>query len=135
MIEIDLLQFERLSSSLEDLRESGLNGREILTFAAELAKNDSENTFGTGTSTDGSSWLESQRAINNGGTTLVETGRLRNSIQIAVDDELANIGTNVEYGKYHQNGTRNLPQRAFLGIEDESVEAVIDRIERMIEDA
>ena len=38
--------------------------------------------------------------------TPVDTGRLRNSISHATDDEAAYIGTNVEYGPYVELGAR-----------------------------
>lgn len=38
--------------------------------------------------------------------TPVDTGRLRNSIAHAVDDEAAYIGTNVEYAPYVELGSR-----------------------------
>ena len=38
--------------------------------------------------------------------TPVDTGRLRNSISHATDDEAAYIGTNVEYAPYVELGTR-----------------------------
>ena len=38
--------------------------------------------------------------------TPVDTGRLRNSISHAADDEAAYIGTNVEYAPYVELGTR-----------------------------
>ncbi len=41
--------------------------------------------------------------------TPVDTGRLRNSISHATDDEAAYIGTNVEYAPYVELGTRGRP--------------------------
>ena len=38
--------------------------------------------------------------------TPVDTGRLRNSVSHATDDEAAYIGTNVEYAPYVELGTR-----------------------------
>ena len=38
--------------------------------------------------------------------TPVDTGRLRNSISHATDDEAADIGTNVEYAPYGELGAR-----------------------------
>ena len=39
----------------------------------------------------------------------VDTGRLRNSISHATDDEAAYIGTNVEYAPYVELGARGRP--------------------------
>ena len=41
--------------------------------------------------------------------TPVDTGRLRNSISHATDDEAAYIGTNVEYAPYVELGARDRP--------------------------
>lgn len=45
----------------------------------------------------------------------VDTGRLRNSITHAYDDDSAYIGTNVEYGKYVELGTSRMAARPYLG--------------------
>ena len=44
----------------------------------------------------------------------VDTGRLRNSITHATDDEAAYIGTNVEYAVYVEMGTVNTPAQPYL---------------------
>ena len=46
--------------------------------------------------------------------TAVDTGRLRNSISHATDDEAAYIGTNVEYAPYIELGTRGKDGLHFL---------------------
>jgi phage gpG-like protein len=49
---------------------------------------------------------------------LIDTGRLRNSISAKSDDQGFKIGTNVEYGVYHQQpdgpGKGIIPRRQFL---------------------
>lgn len=44
----------------------------------------------------------------------VDTGRLRNSISHARDDEAAYIGSNVEYAPYIELGTSRMKERPFL---------------------
>ena len=46
--------------------------------------------------------------------TAVDTGRLRNSISHATDDEAAYIGTNVEYAPYIELGARGRKGLHFL---------------------
>ena len=46
--------------------------------------------------------------------TAVDTGRLRNSISHATDDEAAYIGTNVEYAPYIELGARGKDGLHFL---------------------
>lgn len=46
---------------------------------------------------------------------LVDTGRLKNSIYpVITQPHSIDVGTNVEYAKYHELGTRSLPARHFL---------------------
>ena len=49
---------------------------------------------------------ESYAKINE---TAIDTGRLRNSITHATDENNAYIGTNVEYARYIEEGTRKYP--------------------------
>lgn len=44
----------------------------------------------------------------------VDTGRLRNSISHAIDDNAAYIGTNVEYAPYIELGTSRMKSRPYL---------------------
>lgn len=44
----------------------------------------------------------------------VDTGRLRNSISHAVDDNTAIIGTNVEYAPYVELGTSKMDAQPYL---------------------
>ncbi|MEO0852647.1 MAG: phage virion morphogenesis protein [Cyanobacteria bacterium J06648_11] len=46
---------------------------------------------------------------------LVDTGTLRSSIASRFDATSAEVGTNIEYGIYHQRDTRKIPRRRFLG--------------------
>lgn len=48
---------------------------------------------------------------------LVDTGRLRGSINATGDARTIRFGTNVGYGLFHQVGTRRMPRRAFLPID------------------
>ncbi len=68
-------------------------------------------------------WLEAC-GLDAAGTTskiisqipLVDTGRLKNSInsEVPANEHVCYIGTNVEYAKYHELGTKKLPARHFL---------------------
>lgn len=73
------------------------------------------NNFKKQQSPEGHPWQarkdgDSSRAL------LVKSGRLRKSIRVTrVASNGARIGTNVNYAKYHNQGTGKTPQRQFLG--------------------
>lgn len=72
---------------------------------------------------EGKRWKPSRRAIEEGGQTLSDTGRLKGSIGYEATPEMVVVGTNVEYAAIHQFGgnTRRgkMPKRSFIGINDE----------------
>ena len=64
--------------------------------------------------------------------TPVDTGRLRNSISHATDDEAAYIGTNVEYAPYVELGARG---RKGVHMLQRAATEHTDEYKRIIEDA
>ena len=64
--------------------------------------------------------------------TPVDTGRLRNSISHATDDEAAYIGTNVEYAPYVELGARGRPGVYML---KRAATEHADEYKRIMEDA
>lgn len=64
--------------------------------------------------------------------TPVDTGRLRNSISHATDDEAAYIGTNVEYAPYVELGARGRPGVHML---QRAASEHADEYKRIMEDA
>lgn len=58
-----------------------------------------------------------------GGGTLFDTGTLYNSIQLySISPLEMAIGTDVFYGVFHNEGTKTLPKREFLGFSDEDID-------------
>ena len=47
-------------------------------------------------------------------TPLIRTGHYRQSFRPFYDNDTAGTGSEVPYSKYHETGTKNLPQRAAL---------------------
>ncbi len=125
--------------SLEDFaRRLGTNAEALarvsfkvpLTVCAILITNDTRERFKRGVDPDGNSWkpLKKPARVPKGkGRTqpLWATGRLAAStgaggvghVQQVGDNALV-FGTSVKYGAYHQDGTRTIPARPFLGIGD-----------------
>ncbi|OGC00136.1 phage virion morphogenesis protein [candidate division KSB1 bacterium RBG_16_48_16] len=73
-----------------------------------------------------SKWGTSQRAKRSGGLTLVDTARLKNSINAKATSKQVSIGTNVVYGAIHQLGGKagrgkkvTIPARPFLAVQAE----------------
>lgn len=69
-------------------------------------------------------WRPSRRVREEGGQTLVDTARLRNSMTGRIEgNHSVIVGTNVAYGRKHQFGDRatNLPARPFLVIQPSDI--------------
>lgn len=71
---------------------------------ARVLKTGTQLRFRTMRAPDGSAWVKSRRATEEGGQTLSMTRRLRNSITSAYDATTASVGTNVVYAAIHQMG-------------------------------
>lgn len=87
--------------------------------------------FDIGAGPDGP-WAPTQR----GGQILVDTGRLRGSIQHMIGSNVIRVGTSVPYGRYHQTGTSRMPKRAFIGVSpadrDELRAIIVEHLERLV---
>ena len=93
---------------------------------------------------DGSPWLQSARALAEGGQTLTDTGRLRGSIAhtVAGGGHAVEVGSSVLYAAIHQFGGRagrgrrvTLPARPYLGIDDRDRDAIARIVSRALEGA
>jgi len=90
--------------------------------------------FERGEDPGGAPWTVSQRAERTGGKTLVDSGRLQDSIVHEAGPKHVAIGTNVIYAAIHQFGGQagrglaaTIPARPYLGVSAED-EAEINRI-------
>lgn len=92
---------------------------------------------------DGAAWKKSARAAAQGGLTLTDTARLRNSIQRTLGADFVEVGTNVIYGAIQQLGgdagrghAVHLPARPYLPEDLDQVQSldalVDDLIARMV---
>jgi len=67
---------------------------------------------------------------------LVETNRLKESVlSLNHPDHVGGVthrgllfGTEVEYGMFHQEGTKRIPQRAFVGLESPLLEKIVSGV-------
>jgi len=77
---------------------------------------------------DGKEW-QARKDGDTSRSLLVKSGRLRKSIRISkVTDYSVTIGSDVSYGKYHNDGTEKMPQRKFLG----NSKILIRRLKRLV---
>lgn len=72
-------------------------------IGAEVLKS-TQRRFGTGTAPDGNPWPPSLRALAEDGQTLVNSGRLLDSLNYQATDSQVEVGTNVIYAAIHQFG-------------------------------
>lgn len=74
------------------------------------------------------------RERSRGRAILVDTGALRNDIDVRrTSANRVVVGTqDVKYAEYHNEGTKNLPQREFIGDSDKLDKKVVKRIESAI---
>jgi phage virion morphogenesis protein len=142
-IEIDASQ---LSAALHGVAEA-LDEDEVLDEAASIILNHTRQRFLEEVNPEGVAWPPSQAAIQRrrgGGTgTLFDTGTLWRSIQESDDhgpgERIIKAGAftekGVEYGKFHQYGTKFLPVREFMGVPKEDVELFEARIMQRVAEA
>ncbi len=91
--------------------------------------------FETESDAEGRVWVNSPAVMaikrKRGDTkVLAVTGRLKNSITKQVKMKSLKVGTNVEYGKYLQEGTKKMKAKPFLGISDEDKENIKDIVKK-----
>ena len=122
--------------------------RELLACRiGEALVTSTKDRFKSESGPDGEKWPKSARAEAEGGQTLTDTARLKNSIGYEATPNSVAVGTNVEYGAIHQFGGEikpksatalkfkvgdqfvttdsvQMPARPFLGFSDDDAEEV-----------
>jgi len=63
---------------------------------------------------------------------LVKTGNLRSKFYMRVSKNTIRIGTRIAYAPYQQHGTKTIPPRPFLLLQDEDLETALASIEEFI---
>ncbi len=119
-------EIEKIISSLKDRRI-------LLKKIGDLLRASSRLRFDTELSPDRKKWIPSLRARREGNKTLTDEGNLRRSLVATSDNDEVNIGTDIEYAKYHQLGIGNNPERAFLGLSAADKEKILSLIQDEIE--
>lgn len=91
-------EFERIRRALDEVGSE--RRKEFFKRVGQGLRADYQMGFRLGKAPDGSKWKPVQR----GGQPLRDTRRLQESIRARYSHLRAEVGTNVEYGPYHQDG-------------------------------
>lgn len=150
-----------VSALLQRLRDySEIDKKNLNAALAETVRESTLERFRQGKGPDGRRWKSSNRAILEGGKTLVKTAQLRNSIHAKSDASGFAVGTNVRHAATHQFGepgrtirAKNkktlrfqvggqwimrkqvkvkIPARPFLGLSDEDMQEMKATVEDFI---
>ena len=143
---LDITFTDTLTARLEAGVRASVDFTPVMGAIADTMRSNAVLNFESETAPDGARWKPSQRAIEDGGLTLTDTGQLRQSITAASDATSAIAGTNLVYAAIDQFGgpsrgrqsarsqnvpkARVMPARPFMGFGDEDVV----EIGRMLED-
>lgn len=118
--------------------------RALANEVGEILVSSTVQRFRDGVDPDGNPWIPSERALREGGKTLVDRGHLRDSNTYVVDlnGRAISVGTNdiragVLYfgGKTGRNHATELPGRQPLGISTEDEDDIQDAVQAHLERA
>jgi len=104
-IAVEVAGISKLTKAFNKL--SGLNTQALLTNVEAAIDRDLVKRFQTGTDPEGTPWLPSQRAIDDGGNTLLVRGNLRDSFHGVITGEQLLYGSDEKYAAIHQFGGKN----------------------------
>lgn len=91
--------------------------RMLMERIGALVANQTQTRFSTQRGPDNVPWARRRNNRDPNRAILTQTARLRRSIRFEARDSSVLVGTDVPYGRYHQEGTaRGLPARPFLGV-------------------
>lgn len=120
------MQFNITDTGVKQLftRMSNADFSEMNDEMGQALVAEAQERFDKSQAPDGSTWQQSQRAIEDGGKTLIDSSILLTSITSKANDEGFIIGTPEIYGAIHhfggatgRNGSVELPARPILGLE------------------
>ena len=139
-LQIDVTGIAELNALFDNITDI-IDPERVLDEAAAILLNRIRTRFLEQVDADGNPWpVSAASRIRNstpggGGGTLFDTGALFNSLQVFTNEPgVRGLGTDIPYAPQHQFGENGLPERNFLGFNDDDgliIERLIaDRIER-----
>ncbi len=127
-------QIPALNEHLTALKDR-LNGdlTPLMQAIGSVLENSTRQRFNTKKSPVGVSWAVLMPATlhtkhGRGGGILVDRGDLMRSITFHAAGDSVAVGTDREYGKYHQAGTKHMVARPFLGLSQQDEQDINDMI-------
>ena len=145
---LDFTFTDRLTPRLQAGLKAAVDFTPAMRTIADIMRTQTLERFEAETGPDGVRWKPSQRALEDGGLTLTDTGHLKQSITAASTATSAVVGTNLLYAAIHQfggsiraktqkalktpfgpRGAVNMPARPFVGFgpaDIAEIEAVLD---------
>ena len=122
-IRVDLRQLAAVGDNLEERLEKAGRKTEVLEDIGSLVTATTIDRFERGEAPDGTPWQPSQRALAEGGLTLVDRAHLRSSTHYMTGVSSVAIGSNLVYaaiqhggGQAGRNLSATLPARPIYGI-------------------
>ena len=115
----------------------------VMTAIGGLLESSTRERFETKRDPQGMSWEQLNPKTKNAKRTakgrlrsdiLVDRGDLRKSITYHATSQSVAVGTDRHYGRYHQEGTRHMPARPFLGLSVEDEGNILQLVQKFIED-
>ncbi len=120
------MDMDKLMRGMDIAIAKSQRSQELMDTIGETLVSSTQQRFKDGVDPNGKKWKKSKRAEKEGGQTLVDSGRLRNSITYEATPQMVCIGSNVIYARIHQLGGKagrghkvTIPERSYLGINDE----------------
>jgi len=129
MLDLKIIGAIAIKKNFQDMQTRAKNPKTVMGIIGAKAYKDVINSFRIEENDDGSKWYKfkdpktekriSRRPTKRGGTKLLQdTGLLRESIRWESTALWAKVFTRRKYAKWHENGTRNIPARSFMWVND-----------------
>jgi phage virion morphogenesis protein len=125
-------------------RLADFDRRALAEDVGDLLVSSTTQRFRDGVDPEGNPWEPSERALAEGGKTLVDRGHLRDSITyfVHLDGTAVEIGSNMVYAAIHQfggkagrRGSVTLPPRPYLGISADDEADIDDALQEHLQRA
>lgn len=132
MAGVEISGIEEAIATISGARDRAADLQPVLAIIAEDTRTLIDDGFVGAISPSGASWQRLapstvRRRRRGSFKPLIDTGRLRGSIGTSVGARSLSVGTNVQYGAFHQIGTSKIPARPFLPFEEVGGEWELER--------